>query len=260
MSAPTGRHVFTRVRHALVARQLQVKRIVYLTPKMRRLTLAGDDLQGFVSASPDDHVKLIIPLPGEERAHLPDMAGGSPDKAALSRARDYTPRRYDARAGELDIDFVLHGDGPAALWAAQAQIGQWLGVMGPRGSSVPPDDFDAYVLAGDETALPSIARRLEELPRNVPVIVVAEIAGAEEQQTLDARATVHWLHRNGAEPGTLLEAAMRELPLPGGDCYIWVATESRRAQSIREHLAAERGHPQDWIKATGYWQFDPHAG
>lgn len=35
-----------------------------------------------------------------------------------------------------------------------------------RGSMVVPDMFDSYLPIGDETALPAIARRLEELPAN----------------------------------------------------------------------------------------------
>jgi NADPH-dependent ferric siderophore reductase len=263
MNDMPARHVFTRVRHPLVPRQLQVRRVQDLTPKMRRITLDGSELQGFSSPSPDDHVKLFFPLPGEERPRMPTFSGEAtslPAGTVFSPARDYTPRRHDAQANELDIDFVLHGDGPAARWAAQAQAGQWLGVGGPRGSSIPPGDFDSYVLAGDETALPSIARRLEELPASAHVVVVAEVADAAEQQALPAGTIVYWLHRNGAETGSLLERAMRTLELPAGDCYVWVATESRRAMSIRDHLVDDRGHPQDWIKASGYWKRKTHAG
>lgn len=257
MSAPAERHVFTRVRHALVPRQLQVSRVLELTPKMRRVTVAGAALQGFSSPSPDDHVKLFFPLPGEERPRMPTFSGepmSLPEGTVLSPARDYTPRRYDAAAGELDIDFVLHGDGPAACWAAQAEPGQWLGVGGPRGSSIPPDDFDSYLLAGDETALPSIARRLEELPADARVLVICEVADAAEQQPLAAQALVHWLHRGDAEPGSLLEQALKTVVMPTGDCYVWVAAESRRAQAIRDYLVDERGHPAAWLKATGYWK------
>lgn len=252
----TQRHVFTRVRHPLAARELQVKRVTELTPRMRRITLQGSSLKGFTSLAPDDHVKLFIPWPGETHPRLPDFASGVPSASAdvMARARDYTPRRYDAESGELDIDFVLHGDGPASTWAAQAETGQWLGVAGPRGSMVPPNDFDAYVLAGDETALPSIARRLEELPAGARVIVLAEIADAAEEQALPATAEVHWLHRGSADYGSRLEETLRGLPLPAGDCYIWVATESKRTQAIRRMLTEERGHPQEWIKAAGYWQ------
>lgn len=253
----TESHVFTRVRHRLVPRQLQVKRVLDLTPKMRRITLAGADLTGFASPSADDHVKLFFPLPGEDRPRMPAFGGeptSLPEGGLLSPARDYTPRRYDPRGGELDIDFVLHGAGPAASWAAQAAAGQWIGVGGPRGSSIPPNDFDAYVLAGDETALPSIARRLEELPAKAPVIVIAEVENADEQQALPLNTRVYWLHRNGSEPGARLERAMRNLDLPEGDCYVWLAAESRRAMAIRDHLVDERGHPEAWIKAVGYWK------
>jgi NADPH-dependent ferric siderophore reductase len=256
-------HAFTRVRHRLVPRQLQVTRIVDLTPKMRRITLSGADLTGFSSPSPDDHVKLFIPLPGEERPRMPTFSGepmSLPEGTVFSPARDYTPRRYDAHAGELDIDFVLHGEGPAATWAAQVQIGQWIGVGGPRGSSIPPNDFDSYLLAGDETALPSIARCIEQLPAGSNIVVVAEVADANEQQALPTGTHVYWLHRNGAQPGELLQRKLAMIEIPGGDCYVWIATESRRAMAIREHLTEQRGHPEAWIKASGYWQQDRHAG
>ena len=73
--------------------------------------------------------------------------------------REYTPRRIDLVANELDIDFVLHGDGPASTWAAQAAPGQTLDIAGPRASMVVPDLFDSYLLIGDETAIPAIGRR-----------------------------------------------------------------------------------------------------
>ncbi|WP_421793830.1 siderophore-interacting protein [Hydrocarboniphaga effusa] len=236
------RHVFRRVRHELKRRHLQVRRIVDIAPKMRRVTLAGADLVGFVSAAPDDHVKLFFPQPG------------SIESAPM---RDYTPRRFDAESGELDIDFVLHGDGPAASWAAQVETGQTLEVGGPRGSMIPPDDFAGYLLAGDETALPSIARRLEELPGDLPVTVVVEIADASERQTLPERARpadVRWVLREGSEPGERLQAALSGIALPAADCYVWVATESQRAQAIRQLFVEKRGHAEDSIKAVGYWQ------
>ena len=264
MNAPVNflgeRHAFRRVRHELKRRHLQVRRIVDITPKMRRITLGGDDLVGFVSAAPDDHVKLFFPLPGEDRARMPDFSAGPgslADETQRSPMRDYTPRRYDAAAGELDIDFVLHGDGPAATWATQAQVGHWIGAGGPRGSMVPPDDFAGYLLAGDETALPSIARRLEELPGDLPVTVVVEIADAAERQPLPERARpaeVHWVLRENAEPGERLQATLSETTLPADDCYVWIATESQRAQAIRELFVEARGHAEDSIKAVGYWQ------
>jgi NADPH-dependent ferric siderophore reductase len=231
------------VRHELKLRELQVRRVEHVTPQMLRVTLGGEALQGFVSAAPDDHVKVMFP-----------------DSAI---ARDYTPRRVDLQAMELQIEFVLHGDGPAARWAANAAPGQMLRIGGPRGSFVVADDFDWYLLIGDETALPAIGRRLEELRADTRALVLAEVADAAEQQTLRSRAAVEvtWLHRAGTAPGDpqALLAALRGLSLPAGDGYVWIAGESHVARALREYLVSERGLPKTWIKAAGYWKHDAAA-
>lgn len=98
-------------------------------------------------ASFDDHIKLLL-----------DVGDAEPVR------RDYTPRHFDVRAQELTLEFALHGDGPAAQWAAQAQPGHRATVAGPRGSFIIPMDYDWHLLVGDDTAIPAIARRLEELP------------------------------------------------------------------------------------------------
>jgi NADPH-dependent ferric siderophore reductase len=168
-----------RVRHETKMRLLQVREVSRLTPKMVRIVVGGEALAGFVSAAHDDHVKLFFPQPGQDKPVLPTPTPNGPvypDGAARPAARDYTPRRYDAVANTLTIDFVLHGEGPATSWAAQARPGQFLGVGGPRGSFIVPDDFDWYLFVGDETAVPAIGRRLEELPAGTRVIAVVEVA------------------------------------------------------------------------------------
>ena len=119
------------------------------------------------------------------------------DGAIRPTVRDYTPRRFDAVSQTLTVEFVLHGDGPAASWARQATPGDWLAVGGPRGSFLAPDDYDAYLLAGDETALPAISRRLEEMPPGVRAIVLVEVADRHEERHLPtaANASIVWLHR-----------------------------------------------------------------
>lgn len=128
-----------RVRHPLQARHLQVVRRTAVSPGFVRLTLAGPELAGFVSAGFDDHLKLILPQPGQERPTLPSLQDGRPvfpDPRPV--LRDYTPARYDAATGELDIEVALHDAGPATDWAASAAVGQWVGIAGPRGSMVVP--------------------------------------------------------------------------------------------------------------------------
>lgn len=252
-------HIHQRLRHEVVLRTLDVLRVERLSPHMQRVTLGGPALRGFHSAAPDDHVKLffpnragelVLPTPGPNGLEFP--AGCEP-----SPMRDYTPRRHDAARGELVVDFVLHGDGPASDWAARAAPGQRLGAGGPRGSLVVAGDFDRYVLAGDETALPAIGRWLEEMPAGAHATALIELPEAADRQPLRSRADVdiRWLERNG-EPATdsrRLEHALRGLPAIEGDSFYWIAAESGRARAMRQWLD-QRGVPKDWIKATGYWK------
>jgi NADPH-dependent ferric siderophore reductase len=255
-------HQHQRLRHDVVLRTLDVLRVERLTPHMQRVVLGGAELRGFHSASPDDHVKLffpnrdgrlVLPTPGPDGLDYP--AGHEP-----SPMRDYTPRHHDAGRGELTIDFVLHGDGPASTWAAQAAPGQRLGAGGPRGSFVIADDFDHYVLAGDETALPAIGRWLQEMPPGMRATVLAEIPGADDRQPLPTRAGVEivWLERDGtpADRSGRLELALQGLPAPVGDTFYWIAAESGRTRAMRLWLD-QRGIPKDWIKAKGYWKAAP---
>src|SRR6478736_8292122 len=246
-----------RVRHDTKLRLLEVKSVGRITPKMLRITVGGDELAGFISAAHDDHVKLFFPQPGQAKPVLPTSSPNGPvypADAPRPAARDYTPRRYDVAAKTLAIDFVLHGDGPATSWAAQVRPGQFLGVGGPRGSFIVPDDFDWYLLAGGETAVPAIGRRLQELPAGTRVIAVVEVADAGEEQKLDTRAKLemHWLHRTGAEAGNhlLLQRALTEFVLPPGEGYAWVAAEASAAKALRRYLVDQRGLPKDRVKAA----------
>lgn len=200
-SEPVGR----RVRHEVKLRMLQVIRANPITPSMIRVTLSGDELPGFTTAAHDDHVKLFFPAAGSNQLVLPRLGPDGPvftEGAQRPAARDYTPRRYDPIANELDIDFVLHGDGPASSWAADAQPGQFLGVGGPRGSYVLSDEFDWYLLLGDETAIPAIDRRLRELPARSHAIVIVEVADSAGEHRFESMARVEtmWLHRGAAAP------------------------------------------------------------
>lgn len=246
-----------RVSHEIKRRRLQVLRVVDLTPRMRRITVGGPELAGFVSLGTDDHVKVFFPQNAEERAALAtyDPSAGKA-QGPLPPMRDYTPRRYDPDALELDLDFVLHGDGPAATWAAQATPGQYLDIGGPRGSMIVPDIFESYLLIGDETALPAIARRLEGLSPNRRALVVVEVENGAEQQLLHSPAQVHviWVLREGRHDSLL--TTVQHLDMPDGKLYAWVATESKVSRQIRRVLLDEKRLDPDFVKAVGYWKAD----
>jgi len=243
-----------RVRHETRLRVVQVAHVEPISPEMRRITFAGAALDGFVSAGADDHVKLFFPAPGQEQPVMPTATLGE----VKPIARDYTPRRFDPVRRELTIEFVLHGEGPAATWASQAVPGQVLGVGGPKGSFLIPDNYDTYVLAGDACALPAIARFLEEMRPGARALVLIEVADGREERHLPtaANAKIRWLHRDGKPAGTpdLLHAALRNLSLPKGETHAWLAGEIETVSRLRSYLIEEEGLPRAQIRAAGYWR------
>lgn len=235
-----------RVRHQPRRRTLTIKAIDKIAAHMVRVTLTGD-LEGFLSLGFDDHIKLFF-------------ADGTLDAAGAPNTinRDFTPRRHDAAANILEIDFALHDAGPATRWAAHAKPGDALNVGGPRGSFIIPTDFDWHLLVGDETALPAISRRLAELPAGVRALVIGEIDGPADEIAFatKADATVIWAHRNGTAAGVsdVLAKKLATLKFPAGDYYAWVACESLIAKALRQQLIAEHGANSKWMRAAGYWR------
>jgi NADPH-dependent ferric siderophore reductase len=235
-----------RVRHQPRRRTLTVEQVDKIAAHMIRVTLAGD-LEGFVSLGFDDHTKLFFPDGTLDAAGAPNML-----------SRDFTPRRHDATANTLEIDFAIHDAGPATRWAAQAKSGDTLTLGGPRGSFIIPMTFDWHLLIGDETALPAISRRLAELPSGTRAVVVGEVDSPADEIAFDTKAdaTVNWVHRNGAAPGAsgALAKKLAMMKFPGGDYYAWVACESLEAKALRRQLIAEHGANPKWMRAAGYWR------
>lgn len=244
-----------RVNHEIRQRRLQVLRVTDLTPRMRRITLGGAELAGFTSVGTDDHVKVLFGCTPEEQQAI-DARNLGRDGGVRPTMREYTPRRIDLTALELDIDFVLHGDGPASTWAAQAAPGQHLDIAGPRASMVVPDIFDSYLLIGDETAIPAIARRLEELPAERQVLAVIQIEDEQERQPLPSKAQVEviWVRR---QKENLLEQ-VKHLALPQGRLYGWVALEKGLTRQAKA-LLLEKGVPENALKAAAYWRAEGTA-
>ena len=223
-----------RFRHEIKRREVEVVRVDDLTPHFRSVTFGGESLEGFTSLSFDDHVKFVLA-----------------DAGANPVMRDYTPRRWDPVRRELTLEFALHGDGPAAGWAQAATVGQRVTIAGPRGSFVIPLDYDWHLFIGDETALPAIARRLDELPAGAQAIVLAQVDDALDRREFRSAAKVElqWL---GA-PDELVDA-VQALDLPPGEGYAWCAGEARAMAAVRRILVEEKGHDKHAIRAAAYWK------
>ncbi|WP_152364712.1 siderophore-interacting protein [Microlunatus speluncae] len=257
--------------HPVSLREVEVVRIADLTPGLRRVTLSGAQLRAFTSAngfaqpaftSPgfDDDIRLVFRYPGQEAPVLPVQRERGVDLPRSPRplSKVYTVRRWDPAAGELDVDFVKHGVGVGTTWAYRTAVGDRIHLFGPSASRSFPADADWLLVAGDDTAIPAIARLLDELPEGVRAQVFVEVA--EDSHRLELRALpgveVTWLVRDGAEAGTttLLRDAVRSSDWWEGRPFAWLAGEQTAVRDLRRHLVEERGVPKEDIEFTGYWR------
>lgn len=223
-----------RVRHELRIREVQVSQVERLSPNFVSITFAGSDLADFRSDSFDDHVKFIVPGGGDEPLR-----------------RDYTPRRYDTKKQTLTIEFALHGQGAASGWARQAAVGQTVTIGGPRGSMIVPPDYDWHLLVGDDSALPAIHRRLEELPTGVQARVFVLLSDADDRRDLRSRAALElqWFDMPEA-----LTAAVQAMALPQGEGFVWCAGEATLMARLRTILLEQKSHPKEAMKVAAYWK------
>jgi NADPH-dependent ferric siderophore reductase len=223
-----------------IRRSLTVKSVRTLSPRMLRITLCGEELTGFRSPSPDDHIKVFFPTTD-----------------GWSEGRDYTPRHFDSDAQLLTVDFALHEGGLGAEWAQNAKAGDPLQIGGPRASKVISAPNAWWILVGDETSIPAIGRRLEEMSPETHVVTVVAVTGSEEEQAFETKAKVtsHWIHRSEGEasdPKPLLKC-LSELQLPPLPGFVWIGAETEVAKAVRSYFIDTLGHAPEWIKAAAYW-------
>jgi NADPH-dependent ferric siderophore reductase len=230
-----------------------------ITPRMRRITLMGDDLSTF--ASTGLHVSLFLPgtapLPAAEMTKTGRVIwdGEAPP------LRAYTVRHIDARSGRLEIDMLLHpahGAAPGGDFARDARPGMVVGMAGPGGGMLPECRF--LFLAGDETALPAIARTLEGLSPDTQAVVRVEVTDQRDELTLASAADLdlRWLHR-GATPAAesrLLLDALHRAPFPaaGAERFVWFAAEVAIARAAKSWLRASSDFTAADYSAVGFWR------
>lgn len=255
----------------IALRELEVARVEDITPGMCRVTLTGDALdahttaegyavRAFTSPGFDDSLRLFFAYPGESEPVLPTQADGHLDypKDPRPLSKVYTVRRYDPQARELTVDFVRHGIGVATTWALRAQAGDRIHVGGPAASLGMPVDFDWWLVAGDDTAIPAIGRLLDEAPEDLRAQVFIEVGDDSHRQQLRELpgVTVTWLSRDGAEPATTTQLldAIKAADWWDGEAFAWLAGETAVIRDTRRHLIEERGVDKTAIDFTGYWK------
>ena len=243
-----------------------------LTSHMVRITLGGSGFDAFVpSEFTDSYVKLVFVADDVDMAALPrpltlDSFGDLP-AAKQPVVRTMTVRRADPAAREIAIDVAVHGEhGAAGLWAAAAEPGQPVYLMGPAGAYAPDPAADWHLLAGDETALPAISVALEALPASAIGQVFIETAEPEDETPLTAPegVQINWIYRGGradlvgedraGDHAPLIEA-VKSAPWLPGQVHVFVHGEAQAVMhNLRPYIRKEREVDAKWASISGYWR------
>jgi NADPH-dependent ferric siderophore reductase len=239
-------------------RDVEVRRVEPVGPRLVRLTLSGPGLEGMTAGDPAASVRLLLPADGGSELVMPAWNGNEfllPD-GRRPAIRTFTPLRVAGDATALAIEVVVHGGGVASKWAAEAEPGRKAAVSGPGRGYAVNRDAPAFLVGGDETAIPAIGQLLGALPPAASVHVCIEVAQPDGRVPLPEhpRATVEWCDLEpGAPPGDALVAAVRAAELVP-EVRVWAAGEAAAVQRIRRYLFEERGMARAQTSVRGYWK------
>ncbi len=270
---PTGRFDRPRTMHRFTARRATVIAVAEIE-HFTRVTLSSAELEDWASTGPGDHVKVFFPDPSTGELIAPTPAGDGesgivrPDRPAFGR--DFTPLnpRRDPGSGHrlFDLDVLRHKHpGPAAKWAAHAELGDELVIVGPRGSVGAPVGAPRVLCIADETALPATARWIEDMPSSAAIEVIADVDGPVDwvRLYLATRGGRDVPVSSAPRDAGGLAAAARNATIDG-ETYVFAAGEATRLIPLRRLLRYELALPREQYSISGYWKrgaaaFDHHA-
>ncbi|MTI10366.1 siderophore-interacting protein [Curvivirga aplysinae] len=228
-----------------------------IDPNMIRLTVKGNHLASY--AENGLHFQLLIPsnekLPAiwptkktSGKIHYPIANNGN--EQGLDR-RVYTIRQIRVEQNEFDFDVLRHAGGIASDWAENVSIGDKIGILGPSGGHYPEANW--LMLAGDETALPAIARILENCPKDTTGEAIISLKDVEKwtiQLNKPDGINIQWLdHSKGNMIDTIKALGMPE----NQSAYFWFGGESETAADLRKYFKHELGLSSKQYYSSAYW-------
>lgn len=242
---------------------LEVFERIQLSPHLVRIVAGGPGIaQVEDNGMTDAYSKMLFTHPGTNLTPPYDMAALREQLPLdqLPSARTYTVRKFDLEAGQLWIDFVVHGaDGVAGPWADHAQPGDPVVLKGIGGGYAPNPEAPWHFLAGDDSAIPAISSALEAMPRDAQGVALIEVSGPADEIAIDAPdgVEVTWLHRGEEAPGTstILVDAVRATPWRAGSPQVFVHGERGAMKALRPYFTDERGLDRKGLSLSAYWAY-----
>ena len=211
-----------------------------------RVVFGGASMSAFAWPGAASHLKFLPP--SDESTTTPPETDGRPI------SRTYTPRSFNAAGGELTIDFLIHGQGPATEWATRARPGMRAKLSLPRAAWSPSADASWLLLAGDDSAIPAISTILESGTPTNTVVVIETSSSGHDRPDVPSAGLVHWVGADADRPGNAMQTAVRDFVQPSGPGLVWVAGEAHAIRVIRRHLIEDRALSTDAIVTRGYWR------
>jgi NADPH-dependent ferric siderophore reductase len=230
MASPKG--VLASALGRLLLRDATVTRVEEVSPRLRRLTLAGPALRG-ATWLPGDKVQVLLPSR--------DM-------------RTYTPLGWNVDAGETELLVYQHGESPGAQWSRTVVAGEPCRFLGPQRSLRAPAGRP-LVLFGDETSF-AVAKALSGT--GAVVAGVFEVDSRAESDAVFVRlglgdATAVERRPGDAHLPRVVDAVQSELSrLP--DAALLMTGRAHAIQALRASLK-DLGRPRPYA-TKAYWAAD----
>lgn len=215
-------------------RPVQVSHVSDINERMKRIFLTGEAVAAFTEALPAAWVKVFF----------------TPPQAPEGPGRAYTIRSVSRTDNLLVLDFVQHGEGPAASWSRSAQAGDVIRIAGPR-EGISVAGIQSILLFGDETAIPGIFAIAEALDENVSVqaFIVKETDAHYALPDTRASLSLEWLKGNDDLAGVVTTWVQENSPE-----QIWGAGEHSVVIPLRKHLFQAHGRSRKDTNITAYWK------
>jgi NADPH-dependent ferric siderophore reductase len=154
--------------------------------------------------------------------------------------------------GIADFEIEIHdGRGPATRWAAKAELGEDLEVIGPRGGISLRSATTSHLFVVDDSAMPAAFALLEALPAGSSATAFLVTSHGAKSRSAPATSVV-WLDQT--EMPEMLSGLH-----PAADTAVYLFGERQLIRTAEELLVAS-GLDREAVASKAYWRMDqPNA-